>query len=1093
MPTPVSVARQCLTEEAAGALDDAVAVARRRSHAQTTSLHAVSALLALPSSTLREACARARSSACAPRLQFRALDLSVGVSLDRLPSSKSMEEPPISNSLMAAIKRSQANQRRQPENFHLQQICNQQTLPVLKVELKHFIISILDDPIVSRVFGDAGFRSCEIKLAIIHPPLNPSAKFSWTRCPPFFLCNLAGSSDSVRPGFSFPFGGYDDDADENCRRIGDVLVKKKGKAKNPLLFGVCAIDAVRRFIEYVSRDKDKASILPSEITGLSAVSIEKEIIEYVREGRIDKGKMGSVFEDLSHKLEQCSGPGIVVSFGELKVLVGEDVSSHSVSYVVSKLTGLLESFREKLCLMGAAASYEMYCRFLEQFPSIEKDWDLQPLPITTSKSSADRFGFKSSLMGSFVPFGGFFSTPSDFRNPLSSISQSVPRCHLCNAKYEQEVATLLKMGSTISVADQHSEKLPSWLQMAELDKSKRLDVAKITDDGTTLNARILGVQRKWNDICQHLHHAQPFSTFDISQARSQVSIDDGLLCVNDRKDTCSSSSSSKESSLNDSQCANTSFWVNTAMQKPSIPIAVASKAENMSCQSKPLEQVSKGHPLLNVSLPTDHSTSSSITSVATDLGLGTLYASSFREPNNSKLHGHLDHVQHFSGSHSASFDVVGETTSWQIAHPSPCSTFSSGGQLDLSYYKSVRRSLAEKVGWQDGAICAISEAVSHWKAGCRKHRDSNRGDLWFTFLGHDRVGKKRTASTLAEIMFGSHEAIFHVDLSAHNRISPSYSTFEHQESNDYDAKFRGKTVVDYIALELSKKPQSIVFVENVDRADPQTQTSLSQAIRRGKFPDSHGREVNTSNRIFVTTTTIEMGKKHPHLELEPVDYSEERILGAKSWQIQMKVEQPTNTISRSQKMNVRISRNACSSSHASKRKLSDSTEEEINFEAKKQGHKAFRSRLDLNLPVEETKEDASSQSNSDSISENSEAWLEDFLSQVDEKIIFKPFDFDALAEKILKEIAIQFQSVFGLEVLLEIDHEVMIQMLAASWLSEREKSMEDWLQNVLRVGFTEARQEYNVNARSVVKLISCEGLLMEDQAPGVLLPSRIYM
>uniref|UniRef100_A0A2P2L0H5 Clp R domain-containing protein n=1 Tax=Rhizophora mucronata TaxID=61149 RepID=A0A2P2L0H5_RHIMU len=1101
MPTPVSVARQCLTDEAVRVLDDAVAVARRRSHVQTTSLHAVSALLALPSSTLRDACARSRRSSYSPRLQFRVLDLSVGVALDRLPSSKSTEEPPISNSLMAAIKRSQANQRRHPDSFHLQQICNQQTASsALKVALRYLILSILDDPVVSRVFGEAGFRSCDIKLAIIH---NPNAKFSRNRCPPIFLCNLAGSSESGRPGLSFPFGRYDDE-DENCRRIGGVLVKRNGKSKNLLLLGVCAGDALRMFIEYVNRDKCKESVLPGEIAGFRAISIEKEILEFVSEGSIDRAKMGPLFEMVGHKLERFSGSGIVVSFGELNVLVSESVSSDSVSHVVTKLTGLLESFGEKLWLMGAAASYEMYCKFLEKFPSLEEDWDLQLLPISTSKSSADHFGSKSSLMGSFIPFGGFFSTPSDFRNPLSGINQLITQCHHCNVEYEQEAAANLKVGSAVSVADQHSKKLPSWLQMAELDNSKGVDVAKTADDGAALNTRILGVQRKWNDNCQHLHQAQPFSNFDISQARSQVAIADGFLHVADRKESSSGSSSSKEPSLNDSQLADMSFGVNKAMQKTlsmktSIPIAVTSKADNIGCQSKPQEKVPQGcnpYPLLHPSRPNDHISSLSVGSVTTDLSLGTLYASTSREPYTSKLCGHQEHLLHFSGSHSAELDIVGEGTSWQIALSSSCSGLSSGGQLDLSYYKSVRRSLFEKVCWQDGAICTIAEAVSHWKAGCGRRCDSNRRDFWLTFLGYDRVGKKRIASALAEIMFGCQDCIFSVDLKTHDRISSSNSMFDHQDLTDYDTKFRGKTVVDYIVLELSKKPQSIVFLENVDKADLQTQTSLSQAIRSGKFPDSHGREIRTNNRIFVTTTTIEIDKKFHYLEQEPVDYCEGNILRAKSWQMQIKVEHLSGSMSRSNKMNVRVSRKASSTSCANKRKVNrncDSTGDEISFEAKKRVHKAFRSHLDLNLPIEEAGEDVSSLSNSESISENSEAWLEDFLSQVDEKVIFKPFDFDALADNILKEINTQFQSAFGFDAVLEIDHEVMIQILAASWLSERKSVVEDWVQNVLSIGFTEAQQKYNVTAGSFVKLISCEGLLMEDQAPGVLLPSRIYM
>jgi hypothetical protein len=365
-------------------LDDAVAVARRRSHAQTTSLHAVSALLGLPSSTLREACARARCSAYSPRLQFRALELSVGVSLDRLPSSsRALDEPQVSNSLMAAIKRSQANQRRHPESFHLHhQILQnnpQQTTSVLKVELKHFILSILDDPFVSRVFGEAGFRSCDIKLAIIHPPM--VSRFSRTRCPPVFLCNLT-DSDPARRSLGLEVSG-----DENSRRIAQVLLRKSGK--NPVLFGVYAVDALRSFVECVN--KGGGSALPNELFGLSVICVESEISEFVNGGGSEE-KMGLRFKELG---EQCLGPGIVVNLGDLMTLSEDGAFGEAVSFVVSQLTRLVELHGERLWVMGAAGTYETYSKLLGRFPSIEKDWDLHPLPITSSKPSNDGFCSKS--------------------------------------------------------------------------------------------------------------------------------------------------------------------------------------------------------------------------------------------------------------------------------------------------------------------------------------------------------------------------------------------------------------------------------------------------------------------------------------------------------------------------------------------------------------------------------------------------------------------------------------------------------------------------------------------------------------------------
>ena len=143
MPTPAAAARHCRSPAAVPALDAAVASARRRAHAQTTSLHLISSLLFPPAPPLlRDALARARSAAYSPRVQLKALDLCFAVYLDRLlsgsssSSSGAADEPPVSNSLMAAIKHSQANQRRNPDTFHFyHQATTAQTPAAVKVEL----------------------------------------------------------------------------------------------------------------------------------------------------------------------------------------------------------------------------------------------------------------------------------------------------------------------------------------------------------------------------------------------------------------------------------------------------------------------------------------------------------------------------------------------------------------------------------------------------------------------------------------------------------------------------------------------------------------------------------------------------------------------------------------------------------------------------------------------------------------------------------------------------------------------------------------------------------------------------------------------
>ncbi|KAF6147038.1 hypothetical protein GIB67_036757 [Kingdonia uniflora] len=405
MPTPVSTAKQCLTSESSQALDEAVVVAHRRGHSQTTSLHATSAFLS--HSILRDACSRIQSSTYSSRLQFRALELCFGSALDRLPSqtldAAAVVEPPISNSLMAAIKRSQANQRRHPDSFHLyqQQQQQQSSFSCVKVELQHLILSILDDPVVSKVFGEAGFRSCDVRLAILRPLPR--------RCPPLFLCNLptrvgiGGDSSLGQRGFSFPFsnfpgfyGGVSDGCDENCKRIGEVLVQDK--KRNPLLVGFWALDALRSFSEVVVGRKT-SGVLPVEVSGLSFFDIEKEV------SCGNEGLLRMKMEELDRVLmENCERVGVVVSFGDLNVFVADESNGDFVSYVVSQLTRLLEVHRGKLWLIGGTASYEMYLQFLLRFPTIEKDWDLHLLTITSLKPSMSGFQSRPHRLATYILF-----------------------------------------------------------------------------------------------------------------------------------------------------------------------------------------------------------------------------------------------------------------------------------------------------------------------------------------------------------------------------------------------------------------------------------------------------------------------------------------------------------------------------------------------------------------------------------------------------------------------------------------------------------------------------------------------------------------
>ncbi|CAD6254721.1 unnamed protein product [Miscanthus lutarioriparius] len=170
--------QQALAAEAAAVVRQAVALARRRGHAQVTPLHVASAMLSA-AGLLRAACLRSHSHP----LQCKALELCFNVALNRLPTAGpaaaavmfhpvhhgghgQQHAPVLSNALVAAFKRAQAHQRRGAVEGGQGQGLPPQPVLAAKVDMEQLIISILDDPSVSRVMREAGFSSSQVKANV---------------------------------------------------------------------------------------------------------------------------------------------------------------------------------------------------------------------------------------------------------------------------------------------------------------------------------------------------------------------------------------------------------------------------------------------------------------------------------------------------------------------------------------------------------------------------------------------------------------------------------------------------------------------------------------------------------------------------------------------------------------------------------------------------------------------------------------------------------------------------------------------------------------------------------------------------------------
>ncbi|PKA50614.1 Chaperone protein ClpB1 [Apostasia shenzhenica] len=432
-----------------------MAEAARRRHVKTTPLHVAAALLAMSGGLLRQACVRSHPLSSHP-LKCRALELCFSVALDRLPAvsgkSSSTADPRISNALMAALKRAQAHQRRGcPE---------QQQTPLLavRVELEQLVVSILDDPSVSRIMGEASFSSPAVKTFV---------------------------EESLSAG-----GG-------EVQRVVDIL--RGRQRRNPVLVG----------------DFDSLHILNNvlrrmESDGLKVISLEKELAGGER--------ILARIRGLASLIESRIGLAtrFVVDIGDLKWLLESSgaaenrqpvVVSNGSRAAVVEMSRLLRRFSDGnggLRIVGTA-NCATYLRCQVHHPSMEKDWDLQAVPITPKSPFPSTFsrlaanGIHGSSIG--FPEAKVSALPS-LRFPPSPLgSSSSPKSSICSEAMESQ------------------QPLPPWLHMHK--------------DQSNMNKKSEELLKKWQQKCSEIHSQASSVPIDFRKAPSFPTIPPGFPAMTD--------------------------------------------------------------------------------------------------------------------------------------------------------------------------------------------------------------------------------------------------------------------------------------------------------------------------------------------------------------------------------------------------------------------------------------------------------------------------------------------------------------------------------------------------------------------------------
>ncbi|MFZ4813880.1 MAG: ATP-dependent Clp protease ATP-binding subunit [Phototrophicaceae bacterium] len=168
-------------------------------------------------------------------------------------------------------------------------------------------------------------------------------------------------------------------------------------------------------------------------------------------------------------------------------------------------------------------------------------------------------------------------------------------------------------------------------------------------------------------------------------------------------------------------------------------------------------------------------------------------------------------------------------------------------QADRERLTDLENQLGDKVIGQEEAVEAVAASIKTARAGLS---DPNRPVGVFLFLGPSGVGKTELALTLAEILFGSTDALIRLDMSEFHD-GHTVARLIGAPPGYRDAQ-RGGQLTDA----LRRRPYSVVLLDEVEKAAPEVFDLFLQVFDEGRLSDATGRQVDARQAVFIMTSNI---------------------------------------------------------------------------------------------------------------------------------------------------------------------------------------------------------------------------------------------